>query len=95
LGNTFAGRVAASLLSAVGLPELIAADPQAYYSRALQLANDRDYLAMLRAKLTANRLSSPLFDTVLFTEHLEAAFVTMWQRHEAGLAVESFAVEKR
>lgn len=91
-GKPFAARVAASLLKAMGLPELIVSDPQAYLAMALELAKDRERLGRIRRDLAAKRLSEPLFDTVRTTRYLEKAFLAMWQRHEAGLAPESFAV---
>ena len=92
LGRAFAGRVAASLLQAVGLPELITHTRGEYTARALELARDPARLARLHAKLAANRLSQPLFDTGRFCRHLERAYVHMWQRHRQGLPPESFAV---
>ena len=76
-GRQFAARVAASLLAAVGLPELIAGTDEAYEALALDLATDPDRLAAIRAKLAANRLSQPLFDTVGYTRDFEAALETV------------------
>ena len=84
LGETFAGRVAASLVRAVGLPELVAGSRGAYEALALELATSGSELPALRQRLAANRLSSPLFDTALYTRHLEAAYTRMWERHLAG-----------
>jgi protein O-GlcNAc transferase len=75
LGETFAGRVAASLLHAVGLPELVMPDAQAYEQMALQLATHPEQLQSLRSKLAANRLSSPLFDTPRFVRNIEQAYI--------------------
>ena len=91
-GPTFAGRVAASLLSAVGMPELVAPSLSAYEARALDLARDPQALRAIKAKLNANRASFPLFDTVRFTRHLEAAFVAMRERQRRGLPPERFSV---
>ena len=93
LGNSFAGRVAASALTSVRLPELIAESPSAYESMALNLARDPAALAKLKAKLARNRPACPLFDTKRFTRDLEAAFAAMWERHQQGLPPASFAVE--
>jgi predicted O-linked N-acetylglucosamine transferase (SPINDLY family) len=82
---TFAGRVSASLLSAIGLDELIAANPQAYEALAVALARDAAGLAGVKAKLQANRGAKPLFDTVGFTRHLETAYLGMWGRTQRGL----------
>ena len=86
LGDTFVGRVAASLLHAVGLPELIAESPEAYEQMAVDLATDPSRLAALKARLAANRPTAPLFDTKRFTRHIEAAYTAMYRRHQAGLA---------
>jgi predicted O-linked N-acetylglucosamine transferase (SPINDLY family) len=93
LGNTFPGRVAASLLNAVGLPELITRDHAGYEALALELARNPEQLRALREKLAANRLTQPLFDTALFTRHLEAAYLAMQARHEAGLGPDRIVVE--
>ena len=79
-GDTFAGRVAASLLRAAGLPELIADTPAAYERLALQLANDPSALRELRAKLGRHRSTHPAFDTARFTRDLETAFLAMHER---------------
>jgi predicted O-linked N-acetylglucosamine transferase (SPINDLY family) len=93
LGATFAGRVAASLLTAVGLPELIAQSLDEYRARALELARDPSALAALKAKLAKNRDASTLFDTARITRHLEAAYTHMWERRQRGEPPSSFAVE--
>jgi protein O-GlcNAc transferase len=92
LGETFAGRVAASVLNAIGLPELVAATPEAYEQMAIELATQPDRLAAIKHKLEANRLTAPLFDTELFTEHIEAAFAAMHERHQAGLAPDHLTI---
>jgi predicted O-linked N-acetylglucosamine transferase (SPINDLY family) len=91
-GPTFAGRVAASLLSAIGLPELIAPSLPAYEARALELARDPAMLRAIKTKLNANRTRHPLFDTARFTRHLEAVFVAMRDRQRRGLPPERFGV---
>jgi protein O-GlcNAc transferase len=83
-GATFAGRVAGSLLSAIGLPELITTSLDDYERLALRIARDPALAASLRAKLAQNRMTFPLFDTSRFTRHLEAAYVHMWERHQRG-----------
>ncbi len=91
-GATFASRVAGSLLSAVGLPELITPSLEDYEALALRLARDPQRLAALRRKLARNRQTFPLFDTERFTRHIEAAYTTMWQRAERREPAESFTV---
>jgi predicted O-linked N-acetylglucosamine transferase (SPINDLY family) len=91
LGTAFAGRVAASLLSAAGMQELIARTSEEYEALALELAFDRARHVALRARLARNR-AQPLFDTDRFRRHIEAAYVTMRDRVERGAAPDSFAV---
>ncbi len=76
-GDAFAGRVAPSLLHAVGLPELVMRDGAAYEQTAIELARDPVRLAALRDRLAANRLTTPLFDTPRFARGLEAAYLEM------------------
>jgi predicted O-linked N-acetylglucosamine transferase (SPINDLY family) len=76
----FAGRVAASLLHAVGLPELIAPTPEAYEEMAVALARDPERLAVLKAKLAANRANAPLFDTPCFARDIEAVYEKLARR---------------
>lgn len=83
-GMAFAARVSASLLHAVGLPELVTASPAAYEAVAGELARDRARLAALRAQLAQNRLTMPLFDTTRFTRNLEAAWRAIILRSRAG-----------
>jgi predicted O-linked N-acetylglucosamine transferase (SPINDLY family) len=94
LGEAFAGRVAASLLKAVGLPELITASLEEYEALALKLACDPALLATMKNKLLRNRDTYPLFDTARFTRHLETAYTTMWQRYQSGEPPRAFAVER-
>ena len=77
LGKAFPGRVGASLLSAVGLPELIAPDLAAYEALALELAREPDRLAGFCARLDTVRHSAPLYDTDRFARDIEAAFAGM------------------
>jgi predicted O-linked N-acetylglucosamine transferase (SPINDLY family) len=84
-GGTFASRVAASLLSAIGLEELIAADPTAYEGLALALARQPERLREIRSRLAAHRQSAALFDCVRYTRHLEALYLRMHERRCAGL----------
>ncbi len=85
LGNSFAGRVAASLLRAAGLPELVTQSTEEYEALALALASDPARLQAIRQKLAATRDSCALFDTPRFTRGLEAAYDAMWDRHRRGL----------
>jgi protein O-GlcNAc transferase len=83
-GEAFASRMAGSLLRAVGLPDLVTESLPDYESLALKLANDRTMLADIKARLSANRGSCPLFDTARFSRHIESAFRTMYDRHQRG-----------
>jgi protein O-GlcNAc transferase len=85
-GETFASRVAGSLLSAVGLPELITHSAAEYHALALRLARDPRELNAVREKLLRNRGGAPLFDTPAFARNLEAAYLQMWEdrRSNAG-----------
>jgi protein O-GlcNAc transferase len=85
-GNTFAGRVAASLLTSLGLSALITTRPEAYEAEALRLARDPALLASLKEKLAANKRTYPAFDIASLTRHLDAAYRTMWQRFRDGAA---------
>jgi protein O-GlcNAc transferase len=93
LGPTFSSRVAASLLTAMGLPEMIADSPEAYQAAALHLARCPEVLAAIRSRLAANRKTSALFDTARFTRNLESAYATMWQRWQRGQPPETFSVQ--
>jgi len=84
-GESFASRIAASLLNAVGLPELITTTPQDYEALAVTLATDPGRLAALKQKLLANLPTCALFDTQRFTRHLESAFVAMYERYQNDL----------
>jgi hypothetical protein len=84
-GNSFASRVAASLLKAIGLPELITDNDHDYEELAVALAQDPVRLRRLKDKLAANRLTYPLFDCKRFTGHLEQAYQHVMQRYWAGL----------
>jgi predicted O-linked N-acetylglucosamine transferase (SPINDLY family) len=91
-GTAFAGRVAASLLEAVGLPELITETPEQYEARALDLARSPDKLARLRRELSTKRPVMPLFDTRRFTRDLEAAYAAMHERRAKGLAPDHIVI---
>ena len=92
VGESFPSRVAASLLTAIGLPELITTSAEGYERLAIELATRADTLSALRQKLLANRLTTPLFDTVGFTRDLEALYEAMCARYQAGLAPDHILV---
>ncbi len=93
LGSTFAGRVAASLVRAVGLPEMVVASLADYEALALKLAREPELIGAMKTKLARNRESYPLFDTARFTRNIEAAYTAMWQRAQRAEPPESFAVD--
>ncbi len=90
--DTFASRVAASLVTAAGLPQLVCADLDAYAATAVHLAEQRDELLPMRRHLEDHRQQLPLFDTPRFARNLERAFQQMWRRHVANEAPQAFAV---
>lgn len=91
-GNTFASRVAGSLLCAAGLPELIGADEEDYFAIAHGLAGDPARLAAVKARLRQGRLTAPLFDVAGYTSALERLYEAMW-RARGGKAGEIWAGE--
>lgn len=86
IGNSFAGRVAASLLRAIDVPELITTDAQQYEDLAVDLATNPTRLGEIKQRLASNRLSTPLFDSRSFARHLEDAYIKIHERYRAGLA---------
>jgi predicted O-linked N-acetylglucosamine transferase (SPINDLY family) len=93
LGESFAGRVAGSLLQAVGLAELITGSQDEYEALAVALAEDPGRLARIRERLAAQRLTAPLFNTALTTRRLEAAYEALAERYHAGLPPQPIALE--
>ncbi|MFN0039121.1 MAG: tetratricopeptide repeat protein [Burkholderiales bacterium] len=91
-GTTMPSRVASSLLTAAGMPELICRDFETYEAMALKLANTPGEIERAKQKLVANRSTFPFFDTESFVEALEQAYAEMWRRFEAGLSPAAFNV---
>ena len=91
-GAAFPGRVAASLLRTIGLPDLIAESLDDYEALAFKLATTPDLMADIRLRLERNRMTYPLFDTDRFRRHIESAYVTMYERYQRGEPPHSFAV---
>jgi predicted O-linked N-acetylglucosamine transferase (SPINDLY family) len=92
MGRSFASRVAASLLNAIGLPELITDTQEEYEALAIELALNPKKLAQIKLKLANNRLTTPLFDTPLFTKNIEAAYIKMYERYQAGLEPDHISI---
>lgn len=91
-GQSFAARVAASLLNAVGLPELVTRTPAEYEATAIGIATTAGRIRELKEKLWRNRLATPLFDSTVFARHVERAYEEIYERHRAGLAPDHFHV---
>lgn len=91
-GGSFAGRVAASLLTALGLPELVTTEVDEYAQRALTLARSPALLAELRGRLLSERNRSCVFDTDRYRRHLEGAYLQMVSRQRSGAAPHTFDV---
>lgn len=94
LGQSFAARMAASLLHAVGLPELVAKNTREYIDVAVRLARDADFLGGIRKRLEDGRQACALFDAPRFTRHLEHAYLQAHRIHLAGEAARDFSVEE-
>lgn len=92
-GQTYISRVAGSLLTNVGLSELIMPDLAAYEDKAVALAEDRDLLLHYRHRLESNRSSALLFDTEQLMNKLEVAYRRAWQRFEHGGAAQAIHVD--
>ena len=84
-GQTFASRMAGSLLGSIGMPEMVADSIADYEALAAKLARNPDLLTVAKSKLARQRLSHPLFNTERFTRHIEAAYAAMHGRYQAGL----------
>lgn len=94
IGEAFSARVAASLLTAIDLPELVTQSPDEFENLAIELANDAGKLNAIKEKLLKNLLTKPLFNTQLYTRHLESAYKTMYERYQGGLSPEYIFVRE-
>jgi predicted O-linked N-acetylglucosamine transferase (SPINDLY family) len=92
VGRSFASRVAASLLNAIGLPELITNTQEEYEDLAIELALNPNKLADIKLKLANNRFTTPLFDTPLFTKNLESAYINMYERYHSDLEPDHISI---
>ena len=93
MGESFASRVAASLLNAIELPELITGTQQEYEALAIELAKDADRLKGIRDKLERNRLTTPLFDTNLFTKHIEMAYKEVFNQYRKNMPLDHLHIK--
>jgi len=92
MGQSFASRMAASLLNAIGLSELITGTQEEYEALAIGLAKNPQKLSGIKFKLADNRLTTPLFDTPLFTKNLEAAYIKMMDRYRDDLQPDHISI---
>ena len=93
MGQSFAGRVASSLLNAIELPELITNTQEEYEALAISLATHPQKLIDIKLKLASNILTTPLFNTPLFTKNIEAAYIEMYERYQANLRSEHIYIQ--
>jgi predicted O-linked N-acetylglucosamine transferase (SPINDLY family) len=92
-GQSYQARMGASILTSINLPELITNTPEEYESLAIELATNPEKLKTIKDKLASNLSTAPLFDTKLFTKHLESAYTEMYERHHKGLEPDHIYVE--
>ena len=92
-GQSFSSRMGASILKAINMPELIANTQKEYESMAIELAKNPKKLKQIKEKLAKNIKSAPLYDTLLFTKHLESAFKLIYERHHKGLKPDHIFIE--
>ena len=87
--------MAASLLTAIDLPEMIVKTKKEYKDLAIELATDKKKLNQIKNKLKKNRLTTPLFDTKLFKENIEELYLTMYQRYQSDLPIENIEIKNK
>jgi len=85
LGQSFSSRMCGSLLNAIGMPELVASSQKDYEDLAISIGRDPMKIEALKNKLVENRLTTPLFNTKLFTKNLETAYKKSYDRYQSGL----------
>lgn len=93
IGNSFASRVAASILKAVDLPELVVKNENEYENLILEIANSPKKLFKIKEKLFANRLSKPLFDSEMYIGHLEDAYKQVYENYLKGNKAKTISIE--
>jgi predicted O-linked N-acetylglucosamine transferase (SPINDLY family) len=94
MGEAFASRYAASLLFAIGLPELVTQTQDEFESLAIELATNSIKLKEIKDKLESNRLTTPLFDTLRFTKNMEAAYIKMYEQYLGGVLPDHIYIEE-
>ena len=95
VGESFASRMAASLLANIGIAELITHTDEEYEALAVALASNPEKLANIKAMLTNNRLKKPLFDTPSFTKHIESAYQEAYERYQNGLPIDHIHINHK
>lgn len=90
-GQSFAGRMGASLLSAIGMQDLITTAAGAYEERAVEIGLKPEVARELKERLERNRHTTPLFDTAAFTRNLERVYAAMYERYQADQAPDHIA----
>jgi predicted O-linked N-acetylglucosamine transferase (SPINDLY family) len=93
IGQSFASRVSASLLNAVGLQELITYSEKEYEDLSIELATNPTRLKEIKSKLEKNKLIKPLFNTKLFTKNIETAYTKIYQKYLKNLPVENIEIK--
>ena len=93
MGESFASRVVASLLYAIELPELVTETQADYEALAIEMATNPGKLKANKDKLESTRLTTPLFDTVQFAKHIEAAYTNIYERYQADLPADNIYSE--
>ena len=93
MGESFASRVAASLLNSIGLPELITKSQKEYEDLAIELATNQEKFRKIKAKLISNRSTKPLFNTLLFTQKLEDSYIKMYERYRMNLSPDNLIID--
>ena len=93
MGQSFASRVAGSLLNAVNLKELITKNEKEYENLILKLAKDHKKIKEIKNKLKKNRLTKPLFDTKLYAKNIESAYTKIYERYYSNLSTKNFEIK--
>lgn len=93
-GNTFAGRVAASILKSLDLPELIAKNENSYVAKAIELATNKEQYQILQTRLDKNKWTHPPFNVPLLIKYLENAYEKMWEIYQSGSPPQRFELPR-
>jgi predicted O-linked N-acetylglucosamine transferase (SPINDLY family) len=95
LGKAFAGKICASIVASIGLPDLITRAPEEFEARAIELATQPAKLREIRDRLSANRATTRLFDSRRFTKDMELAYFAMLERYNNNLPPDHILVEDK